>query len=181
MPRVNFVQKARRSKRPRNCRICGHEVAPGESYRYIRKRVGLRGTAVFHYCFRHQPRPSHLLSGRQAELASIADGFEDALNEGDDIKEAMETLCMDLESFIEEIESGAQNIEEHFGETEQSAAMNSAADELRPWLDDLQNLEQEIPQDRDPESDAESDDESEDYAQRAADALGDMPDVSFSA
>ena len=180
MPRVNFVQKARQSKRPRNCRICGHEVAPGESYRYIRKRVGLRGTAIFHYCFRHQPRPSHLLSGRQAELASMVEGFEDALEDSDDIKEAMETLCMDLESFIEEIESGAQNIEEHFGETEQSAAMSSAADELRPWLDDLQNLEQEIPDGYEPEENAE-DDESEDYAQRATDVLGDMPEVSFSA
>ena len=178
---MNFVQKARGSKRPRICRICGYEVTPGESYRYIRKRVGLRGTAVFHYCFRHHPRPSHLLSGRQAELASMTEGLEDALEGSDDIKEAIQTLCMDLESFIEEIESGAQNIEEHFGETDQSAAMNSAAEELRPWLDDLQALEQEIPEEYNPEEDAEDDDESEDYAQRAADALGDMPDVSFSA
>ena len=139
MPRVNFIQKARRSKRPRNCRICGHEVAPAESYRYTRKRVGRARNGGLSLLLPplSAPVPS---SVRQAELASMAEGFGDALKEDDDIKEAMETLCMDLESFIDEVESGAQNIEERFGETDQNAAMNSAANELRPWLDDLQTL-----------------------------------------
>ena len=107
--KVKFIQKARASRQPRICLRCGHEVAPGESYRRIDKKTGPRSSTTLIFCTEHHPRQSHLLSGRAGELASLTEGLEDSLATGP--REALEAFCDDMEGFCDSVEEAAQNIE----------------------------------------------------------------------
>ena len=172
MPRIKHIKKARKSSRDRNCRICAHTVQPGESYKFLAKRTGPRSSTKYFYCKDHHPRPSHMLSGRTAELTEMVEGFDDSINEGIAIRESLESFNADLESFIDDVQNGASSIEEYFGQTEQSSAMDDAAEQLRNWLEELHDIENSLPED----------DEIEDgIVSQVQDLISSQPDVNFTA
>ena len=159
MARIQRIQKARKTPIPRRCVICGYEVQPGEPYKKVVKRVGPRGSLTLNFCKAHDPKPSHLLSGRNQELAEITEGFEDdmgLLDQHDNrskyttavgvISAAVEAVRDSIETMADEIETGASNIEEGFGtSTTQSEAMEETAEELTKWKDSLTEFIDELP------------------------------------
>ena len=152
MARVRHVKLARKSKKTRKCRVCGHEIEPGESYKYVAKKTGPRSSITLTWCAIHSPKPSDLLSGRSAELACITEAFESSLSEIDENTEDQEkiklnvstlkSICEDTASAVEDladdIRESAEAIQDGLGhETSQSENMTNTADELETWRYEL--------------------------------------------
>ena len=168
MARTTYVQKARPSKEPRLCKICAHEVQPGEPYKYVAKKTGPYSSIKLIFCHRHHPRGSHLASGRAAELLELVESFEDAGATIDDpagAAEALECLADDVDGLIGDLNESADNIESGFGvETEQCTTLREAASELEQWLEEFRYA---------------TEDSDEDEIEAALEAALDAPGVSF--
>lgn len=203
MARVRHIQKAQASTKTRRCRACGHEIQPGEPYKYVDKKTGPRSGHRLIWCQEHSPKPSDLASGRTADLMVMVEGFDATLTVTREIKdnrERMEALSGDLDGFIEEIEGfaqeirdGAESIEDGFGHpTSQSEAMSETADAFDEWAEGVRQAQSEIDsrisnadEDEDEEGNYEegegpiSDDEADDLFGQAEEALNQEPDLNL--
>lgn len=173
MASVKHIKKARQSKRQRACAICRHIINVGESYKIVSRRSGSRGIKTF-FCQSHSPRPSHLLSGRSADLASIVESIEDGIQSAGDDTEALQSVMQeaasDIEDFAAEIQESADNIEDGFGHsTMQSEAMADTANNLEEWAVKFTDLADEI--------DTADDDSDFDYFEEANDLIGEQPEL----
>lgn len=157
MARVKHVKKARASKRPRICLLCPHEVQVGEPYKYIAKKTGPRSSQTLVFCKDCNPRPSHSLSGRSAEWASIRESFDD--DKGSDpspeqMRDALDGYGSSMNEFAEEISEAAQAIEDGFEHpTMQSEAMSGTADEFQDLASRIEYHVNEFPEDHPGEMD----------------------------
>lgn len=182
MARVTYIKKAQAAKNPRRCH-CGHEVQVGESYKYVAKRFGgsKAGYKIF-FCKDHSPRMSDLSSGRQSEVHALIEGFDEEVtavrekvgkgNSEDarvDLKEAIETVASDIETLAEEIREGVSNIEQNFGPTYQTEAMEETATELERWKGDIESLVFTVDDDTDVEE----------LIQETEALLGDQPELNL--
>ena len=153
MARINLVQRAGKSSKPRRCLRCGHEVQVGESYKHSKPRYG----ATRIWCFQHSPRPSETSSSKMADAWAAAEGVEDSIQAYRGGKISFEDLKADAESAADEVErvgeeygEGSSNIEDGFGHaTSASEAMaeaaeecSSAADTLRSAFDNIEEPEE---------------------------------------
>ena len=137
MARVIEVKSARAAQKPRACVMCGHEVEVGEPYRYVAKKVGVGGIKLI-FCKDHYPRPSHLASGRAAELAEILEHFEDADKDSvPDAIDALSALADEVQDLADDIEESASNIESAFDYSPQAEAMQETASELSQWSEQI--------------------------------------------
>lgn len=175
--RVKHIKKARASKKNRKCVTCGHSVQPGEAYKRIDKMSGPRSSYTLIFCSEHNPRTSHLLSGRNAELAEIVESIEDSLDgieENADIESALESAVSDIEEFSSNIRESAENMEMGFGHsTAQTEAMNETANELEEWVSNIESLIEEA------KYASESDDDERDFVSEIRDTLGEQPDLNL--
>ena len=184
MPKVKNITKAGKSTKARCCAICGHEIQVGEPYKFIAKRTGPVGGYRLIFCKDHQPRQSHLLSGKAADLAQITEGFDDSvgrLNQHDraslpDVVSALESAADDIDSMAEEIMGSAESLEQGFGHpTGQSEAMTETANGLGEWAEQIRAKATEI-------DGADPDDEEttpDDYISSAEEVMGDEPDFNL--
>ena len=78
MAKINSVKSARASKKARSCTICSHEVEVKESYKYIEKKTGPTTGYTLFFCYEHNPKLSHTMSGRAAEAQQAIESFEEA-------------------------------------------------------------------------------------------------------
>ena len=147
MAKVQHIKKARASKKPRRCVTCQHEIQVGESYKKVAKRTG-RGGYTLNFCADHHPRPSHLLSGRSAELAEVvesAEGWLERVERGEEeLAVALDSIKEDIGNFAADIRESAENMEEGFGHsTAQTEAMSGTADTLEEWAERFGELDEE--------------------------------------
>ena len=181
MARIITIKRARASKNPRPCVICHHEVQPGESYRYIDKKTGPRSGYRLNFCFKHDPRPSHRLSGRAAELQQIIEDAEDALAAPEtvkDVADALRNAAEEAEMLADDIRTSAQSIEDGFGhETPQTESMNEAAENIDEWVEKLRDVAQEI-HDEDNQDDEEAEAENQDQQRENPTTLKSLEEAS---
>lgn len=146
MARVTHVKKARASRQDRSCATCRTEVRVGESYKWIDKKTGPTSSITLWFCKDHNPKGSHLASGRTAELLTIVEGFEESIPGfenlySSDFQSAVGSLAEEIKDFTNEIEESAQAIEDGLGHaTSQSENMNETVHELRAWGDEIEHL-----------------------------------------
>ena len=153
MAKVQTINKARKSTKPRLCKECRHEIQVGETYRKIAKKTGPRSSFTLFFCQDHHPRTSDTLSGRSAELAGITESYSDAtVNCGEDksdietYKSALSDMAESVKGLAEEIKESAENMEQGFGhETQQTEAMNETATNLEEWGDNLESPRRQSP------------------------------------
>ena len=184
MARVQTVNKARASKRQRKCTLCGHEVQAGESYKYIDKKTGPRSGFTLFFCSQHNPRGSHLASGRESEILGMCEGFEDELggvNDSEALASAIASFREDLEMFAEEVREAAQSIEEHFDYTPQSEAMGETADAIEEWAGEFEDLEDQCGEEDQQDEDEDWDEQAhfDELQAEAGDLLSNMPELNF--
>ena len=108
MPRVIQVKAAKAVPRPWKCRRCGHEIQPGEPYKWFKSPY----RPPVYYCQAHNPRPSELTtSDKLATLYGVQEGVEDDLQAFRDGKIGIEDLASSLESAADEAEGVADEYE----------------------------------------------------------------------
>lgn len=184
MARVKTITKARRSKRQRLCNQCRHEIQAGETYRYVRKKTGPASGFTLFWCADHHPRPSDLMSGRAAELTGLAESLDDGLagvKDGDitGIVDGLEDVDS-VQDFYEELREAAENIEDAFNAAvPQSDVLNEAADAIEEWYERLAEVKGDAEMavtegSTDPDIFRE-------LLEQANEAIGEVPDVEFSA
>ena len=135
MPRVYTVNKARASKRTRTCRVCGHEIQPGESYRYFEPRYG----PPVMYCHEHHPSRSHMTSSKLGPLYDMQDEFDPS---NYDTLEDLQTALADIASCAEEVASEYEDSISNMPEGLQDSS--PAAEEMREKIDALQSYASEL-------------------------------------
>src|SRR5262252_6121080 len=109
MPRVYTVNKARASKRTRICRVCGHEIQPGETYRYFEPRYG----PPVMYCAEHHPRRSHMTSSKLGVLYDAQDDFAPSEYESlEDLRSGLESIAETAREVASEYEDSISNMPE---------------------------------------------------------------------
>lgn len=96
--RTHYVKKARQSKKHRACRTCGHEVAPGESYKWAEPRFG----PILIWCHKHTPKRSQTSSSKLGPLWDLIDEVPRMVDEAPDV-ESLRSLCCDAGNLAEEI------------------------------------------------------------------------------
>lgn len=150
MARVNYVKKARASKRPRRCEKCRTEIKVGDPYKWFANRIG-RSSMRHDYCSSCVIRPSDMTtSPHLSSLYSATEAADDALDEiGDGGLEGIAAIVTECAGSVREVSEGygesADNIEEGFGhETSQSEEIRGKSDELENFAQELESAADEI-------------------------------------
>lgn len=136
--RVHSVSRARKSKARRVCGRCGHEVQPGESYKYAEPRYGPKKF----WCKDHYPKRSELTSAKIGAAYDLQDDFD--VSSCEDI--------VDIEGAVQDVISGAEEVRDEYQEgldampegTESSPIAEQAQemiDALEEWTDALETLD----------------------------------------
>ena len=179
MARVQRIGKARPSARERRCTMCSHSVQPGEPYKRIEKKTGPRSGHTLFFCVGCEPRPSHLASGRAAELAGIVESISDAISgmaeptDPDSATIVAEDAAGDIEALADEIREASENMEDGFGHpTTQTENMGETADGLMEWSEAFSALSEEIELD-------EGEDGLPDWASRLLEILSEEPELNL--
>jgi hypothetical protein len=141
MPRVHTVNKARASKRTRTCRTCGHEIKPGESYRYFEPRYG----PPVMYCHEHYPRRSHMTTSKLGSLYDAQDDFDaSAIDSIDDLQGALQTIADTAREVASEYEDSISNMPEGLQEGPTAEDMREKIDALEAYADELEQFEPDV-------------------------------------
>lgn len=136
--RVHYVKTSRKSKAARVCRRCGHEVVPGEAYKFAEPRYGPK----LIWCKDHSPRRSELTSAKIGPVYDAQDDFD--VSECDNVA--------DIESVLEDVRNVAEEVKGEYEEgleampegTESSPVAEEAqykVDELESWMEALESVE----------------------------------------
>jgi len=168
MPRVYTVNKARASKRTRTCRVCGHVIQPGESYRYFEPRYG----PPVMYCHEHHPSRSHMTSSKLGPLYDMQDEFDPTAY---DTLEDLQTALADIASCAEEVASEYEDSISNMPEGLQDSS--PAAEEMREKIDALQSYASDL-ESFDPDVETFDEDQAREEAQEevAVEMIGEMED-----
>ena len=144
MPKVTTVKSARAVPIPRTCRVCQHEIAVGESYKFFQKRFSPK---VF-YCSNHYPKGSDMVGGKAGDLMRIGEDLDDSLLGADtieDIESALDTAMNDAEELAEELRQSVSNIEDGFGHTTMvSDELEERADAIESWGSELESAKDNL-------------------------------------
>lgn len=158
MPRVHEVKKARASKKERKCRACGHEIQPGETYRYADQRISYPGFASIRkfWCEKHRPDKYEFIQNPKLEaLMRAEDDLHESLS-GEFTAEEAEAVFVSAGEAVQEIadmmRESAENIREGFGhDTCQSDEFEDKASELEDAAERLSTASSEFPPEPEPE------------------------------
>lgn len=160
MPRLNYVQSARPSKRQRRCHGCGKDINVGDPYKWFANKVG-RSSLRKDFCATCRVRPSQMTtSPHLSALYSAQEAAEDALgsfgNEG--ALADYGQIVRDYGEAVREVGEGyresAQAIEDGFGHsTYQCDELNEKADNCDSFADECDNAADEIESLDDPDDD----------------------------
>lgn len=138
MPRIHTVQKARASKRTRTCRVCGHEIQPGEMYRYFEPRYG----PPVMYCAEHYPARSHMTSSKLGPLYDAQDDFAPSECENlEDLQSALSTIADTAREIASEYEESISNMPEGLQEGPTAEEMREKIDALESYADELEGFD----------------------------------------
>lgn len=135
--RVHYVQSARKAKKERSCRRCGHKIQPGESYKWAEPRYG----PILLWCKDHSPKRSELTSSKLGPLYDAQDDFDvSEMTSAEEISEALNSVAEVAREVAEEYQEGIDNMPEGLQEgdvaqqsQEKIEALESFADELESW------------------------------------------------
>lgn len=126
--RVFYIDKARKGKK-KVCR-CGHEIQPGEPYKYATPRYGGRKI----WCAKCRPRPSELTGAKYGPLLDTIEDFDSStLETVDDAKQALEDIAGEAREIMEEYEEAIENMPEQFQES------SPAAEQMREYMEGLES------------------------------------------
>ncbi len=138
------------------CGACGKPIEVGTPYKHISPKSGPYGGATLR---RHEACPtwqvwdySSSLSARTAQIShqgwESLDSALDGATDISDIESVLSEIADEIRSLSEEKAEGASNIEDGFGHpTSQSEELQSIADELESWADDVENADvPEVPE-----------------------------------
>lgn len=142
--RVHHVASARKAKKPRKCRRCGHEIAPKESYKWAEPRFG----PILIWCKDHSPKRSELSSSKLGPVWDAIDEFDPAQHDSvEDLTSALEAIGDTANEVADEYEEGINNMPEglqegHVAEEsrEKVEALQSFAEELSNWEPDIEEV-----------------------------------------
>jgi hypothetical protein len=141
MPRVYTVQKARASKRVRTCRVCGHVIEPGESYRYFEPRYG---PAVM-YCAEHYPKRSHMTTSKLGPVYDAQDDFDATAYESvEDLQSALQEIASTAEEVASEYEEAISNMPDGTESSPVAEAMQEKIDILQSYAQELESFEPDM-------------------------------------
>jgi len=166
MPRVNVVQKARKSQGA--CSKCQTKIKKGDPYKWIKPRYGMRRVV----CGKCQFKSSDLTSSdklsqvysAQEDCEAAIQGWDGSNGTVDDLKDALTTAAGSIREVGEGYQESADNIHQTFSESstaddceEKANSLESWADEFESAADDLeefdeQEAEREAEADFDPKS-----------------------------
>lgn len=161
MARLNHVKSFRgTTKTPDGnleCESCGKAIKPGDGYRWWANKMRHQSGSVRRIrCMDSActPRPSAMKPGRTGQIMRIGEDFADALAAAGDFTEVgeFETLATDaaeqMREIGQELEEGADNLEEGFGhETYQSAELRERAERIEAAADELEQVDIPEPDD----------------------------------
>lgn len=148
MPRVHVVKRARPAKQTRKCRVCDHEIQPGEPYKWAKQRTGYpRYYSIWKFwCKDHSPSKYEFIQNPKVEARMRADDELMEALEGEFDRDAAEEAFNAAGDAIEELaemeRESAQNILDGFGhDTEMSQEFEERAEELQSAADNLRNAD----------------------------------------
>lgn len=132
------------------CQITDREILPGQGYKWIKPKSGPYGGTQKN---RHAEHPSwnvweysNSLSARVAQIEN--DATLDGVESLDDAQAVASEAAEAIRGLAEEKRESASNIEEGFGHaTYQSEELESQADELDGWADEVEATEFPDPED----------------------------------
>lgn len=136
------------------CEQCGTEIKVGMPYKWVQPKSGPYGGIRRNRCMGCPTwQEWDLSSSLSASLARIVYEFEAGVagaTSGDEIKEASSNAAEQIRELAEEKRSGADNIRDGFGhDTFVSEELDSTADTLEQWADEIDDFE---PEPGDPEA-----------------------------
>ncbi len=141
MPRVYNVTKARASKKTRTCRVCGHEIQPGESYRYFEPRYG----PPVMYCAEHYPKRSHMTTSKLGPVYDAQDDFDAETYETlEDLKSALADIASTAEEVAGEYEEAMSNMPEGTDSSPVAEAMQEKIDYLQSYAQELEGFDPDV-------------------------------------
>jgi hypothetical protein len=128
------------------CEVCRGEIKVGQPYKHVSPKSGPYGG---HKRVRCATCPTwqvwDLSNSLSARTAQIEHDFSEAISgatEEDDIRSALDDAVSSIDELAGEKRESAENIEQGFQhETEQSAELNSTADELEGWSQEIASFD----------------------------------------
>lgn len=128
---------------------CAHEdreIKPGQAYKHITPKSGPYGGVQRN---RHADHPdwqvwdySYSLSAQTARIAYDFSNALDGAETPEDVESSLQEAAEAVREIAEAKRESAQNIEDGFGhETQQSEELNSTADELDTWADEIEGAD----------------------------------------
>ena len=132
------------------CGKCGETIHKGEKY----KKAKLRYSPTMFRCMKFECRfrQSDLKSSDKLSRAyAVVEMFEDSAFDDEkpieslqDLSSLLDDACSQIQEISDEYNESADNIEEHFSETDQSSECREKAENLDSWRDDLETHQSEI-------------------------------------
>lgn len=136
MPQVQFVNKARKSRKQ-------YGIKKGDSYWWwaTRSTVGGKYVKTKHYS-KVQPRPSQLTSS--PFMQSVLEIQESIERNGpetvDSLEEVVDSWCYDIENVKSEQEEALESIPANFQESETAETIRERIDSLEQWVGELRTI-----------------------------------------
>lgn len=149
--RVHYVGKAREARTPRQCISCGHEVQPGESYKWAEPRY----EPVKIWCHSCLPRPSQLTSSKLSVVYAAQEDFSSEIERLDnetDIGAALASVAGAAEEVAQEYQDSIDAMPEGLQEGPTGEELREKIDALEEYAQDLQAWSSDADKDDDLES-----------------------------
>jgi hypothetical protein len=139
MPRLNTVKKA--AKDQGNCGGCGKPIKKGMPYKWIKCFRGPKQIK----CESCKFRPSEFTTSKMGAIYDAQEDTHNAISEWDgqnlgDLTSHLECLAETVREVSQEYQDSADNIREHFQESETADELEEKAQNLEGWADDIENV-----------------------------------------
>lgn len=140
--RINKVEKAR--KHQGKCRGCGKVINKGDGYQWVKSRYGPRVVKCRSCSFRGSELESNeTLSQLYAEVESVSDQLVGPADY-DRLEEMRDELVSAIETARDAFQEKADNLSEHFPDSERVSELEDKVSELETWLDSVNEVEIEF-------------------------------------
>jgi predicted RNA-binding Zn-ribbon protein involved in translation (DUF1610 family) len=146
--RVNTVKKARKDQG--TCPSCGKAIKAGDAYKWAKGRYTAKKIRCESCAFRQSDLTS---SDKLSQVYAAQEGAEDAMaewaGEEGEAQAIMENLAEAVREVANEYQESADNIHEHFSESEKADECEERSQELEQWADECEQVGEEAEFDAD--------------------------------
>jgi len=140
--RINTVEKSR--KHQGKCRGCGKVINKGDPYKWVKPRYGGRTIKCLDCNFRGSEMESNeTLSSLYAGVESVEDRLSTTPSH-EEIEEIRDELVSAIEEARDAFQEKADNLSEHFPDSEMVSDFEEKVQELDSWLDGINDVDVEF-------------------------------------